>query len=391
MQDRPQVVLIIVDWVAGTIELIRSDKTSHIVPLPQRPSRTEPLKRVFWSPTFAAAIVETTDGQQLAVELPTADNGDPIAARRVVYLDQNHWSTLSRSLHTPSRVPQTELTAARHLVRLVESRQVLLPLSAGHLTETGKWTNTAERKQLALTMLQLSRGWQMRDPLLVRRAELRHALSLRSGGSDLVQVRDVFTLEPNAVYGESLPMEPLPASMPRPWAVAMRSLLHLTVMVSTMLDDDSTAMGPADGWVETMQGYTDWLGSESHAPGLRRPRTNIFFLADLTTELAAAAGEAAITPEQLSEWVRTRSDAAITTMPALGLYREALREKLLDPATRWESNDLQDLMHLTVAAGYADAVVGDKSTIGTLRGAKHRHGCHANLYRTLSQMVRGVE
>ena len=78
-------------------------------------------------------------------------------------------------------------------------------------------------------------------------------------------------------------------------------------------------------------------------------------------------------------------------MPALGLYREALREKLLDPATRWEANDLQDLMHLTAAAGYADAVAGDRRTIATLSAAQRRHGRHATLHRTLDQLVNGLE
>lgn len=388
MQSQLRLVLLMMDWAAGTMELFRSDQKSTVVPLPQVPRRTDPIQRVWWAPEHRAALVETTDGQEIAVELPIEGVVDQLASRKVVYLDQNHWSTLARSLNSPSRVASAELQAAHHLTHLVDTCQIVLPLSVGHLTETAKWTNDVERKQLAVTMLRLSRGWQVRDPLHVRRTEL--LIGLRDLGPASASRQFVFTLEPNAIYSDSLPMEQPPFDLPKPWAMATRSLLHLSVITSVMLDDASIPMGEPSGWVERLQRFTDWLAAEAEAVDLRHGRTNTLFFDDVMTELAKAANEASVSPEQLSEWVHTRSDDAFAAMPALGLYRESLREKLYDPATRWEANDLQDLMQMTVAAAYADAAVGDRNTIGTLTAARRRHQCRAILCRNLTQLVRDL-
>lgn len=75
-------------------------------------------------------------------------------------------------------------------------------MSAAHLSETGAWTRAADRAALAGTILSGNSGWQMRDPLEVRAAELRAALRA-SVGFDQEPLPDIFTLAPYAALDVS--------------------------------------------------------------------------------------------------------------------------------------------------------------------------------------------
>ncbi|MCK8676479.1 hypothetical protein [Streptomyces lichenis] len=77
--------------------------------------------------------------------------------------------------------------------QLVSERRIVLPASAGHYAETGKRFSNEKRYKLALTILQQSRGWQMRDALEVRRQEIRRALLRDAGTADTQKVSAVFT------------------------------------------------------------------------------------------------------------------------------------------------------------------------------------------------------
>lgn len=77
-------------------------------------------------------------------------------------------------------------------------------------------------------------------------------------------------------------------------------------------------------------------------------------------------------------------------MPSLGLFREVMHEKLVDPATRWEQNDLQDMIYLTTASGYCDHVVGERSHVSHLENGLRRLGRPLNVHRSLRALVRNL-
>ncbi len=97
------------------------------------------------------------------------------AGRPVLYLDQNHWSALAAARHGHRPVRDAERQAALRLAAMVNAGEVLLPASAGHLVETTP-LHGEPRVALAGTMLALSRGWQMRNPLHVRVEEVVRAV-----------------------------------------------------------------------------------------------------------------------------------------------------------------------------------------------------------------------
>ncbi|MGU3411281.1 hypothetical protein ACLBWP_14310 [Microbacterium sp. M1A1_1b] len=135
----------------------------------------------------------TTRGDGFSSRFGSRFNSSPVHDRPVVYLDQNQWSTLSKSVNAPWRVRSDgELRAAWLLIGMASSGKVILPLSAAHLGETGTWGNADGRYELAVAIMSCSGGWQMRDPLQVRAAEFRRVLA-RSSGKPAAPVPDVFS------------------------------------------------------------------------------------------------------------------------------------------------------------------------------------------------------
>lgn len=114
---------------------------------------------VEYQPWKRQLIFKFRDGYGFTCELGSEKAPAPIRGRPVVYLDQNQWSTLSKALFAPHRVPDArERHAAVELLRMAEEGHVILPLSAAHLAETGAWSNGAGRSELARTILAGSRG-----------------------------------------------------------------------------------------------------------------------------------------------------------------------------------------------------------------------------------------
>lgn len=392
-RSSPHVVLVRLDQVNSTATFLRSDGKEAVFPLPSATrDPTSAIARMSWDLGSASLQFETITGDEIVAELARSTDFVPRRNRPVIYLDQNHWSTLANTIHAPEKVRQgDELEAARHVIDLALGNSIILPMSAGHMAETCKWTDNDARYRLALTILKLSAGWQMRDPLDVRRFELRRSFVARFKPYHLVQPA-VFTLEPGVVQGETRdaqgyePSEDLPEEV----AFAVRALTCVSAAFDVMLDAESVEIGESPAWVIKLQRFTDWMAGEPRDSHRRRQRTNLMFMSDLAGELAEEAQKAGITPEEMVEWLQDFSDADISKLPSLGLFREVLHEKLLNPGTRWESNDLTDIMYLTCAAGYADHVVGENSLTAQMEQALRRLGRPVRVHRRLAGLVEAI-
>jgi hypothetical protein len=148
---------------------------------------------------FAAGqlLLRLPNGRVAPVELaiPGYDDATLLAGRFVVYLDQNLWSTLATARHGNRQIRKEDTAAAVILAQLVEQKHIVLPLSSSHFLETGRHRGP-NRVPLASTLLEMSRGWQMRHPGMIGLRELSSSLT---GGPTLTQT-DVFTLRPNATF-----------------------------------------------------------------------------------------------------------------------------------------------------------------------------------------------
>ncbi len=79
------------------------------------------------------------------------------------------------------------------LIVMARERAVILPLSSAHLVEAP--TRGHRRHHLITTMLELSHGWQMVNPVKVRRQELDAVLRGSAAAAE-----GVFSLEPGAMF-----------------------------------------------------------------------------------------------------------------------------------------------------------------------------------------------
>lgn len=110
----------------------------------------------------------------------------------------------------------------------------------------------------------------------------------------------------------------------------------------------------------------------------------------MTNEIARAAAEIGATPTQATEWFAGAWDQMSLGAPGITLFRSVMVDKML-AGSRWEENDLTDLMYLCTAAGYADYVVGERRTIGLLRQSVGRLQTPVHLHTKLASVVQCLE
>lgn len=159
-----------------------SDGTQAEIPV--RKDYVAPTSRLaahHYLPSLNLVLAVTSEGDHVVCELPTAGAAARADGRPTVYLDQNHWSTLFNARYSRARVHGGERTAVIAIAALAQERKLVLQASFCTYTEATKFTDDVSRYQLGLTVLQLSAGWQLRDPLQVRRTELRKALARFAG------------------------------------------------------------------------------------------------------------------------------------------------------------------------------------------------------------------
>jgi hypothetical protein len=351
--------------------------------------RTSMIASSTFLPQSSQLKMRTTRGHDIAAELPRSADLAPLRGRPTIYLDQNHWSTLTNTIHQPDRVTnEQERNAATQLIELAKAREVVLPMSSAHLSETAKQADPEQRYQRALTIAQLAGGWQLRDPLDLRRFELRQALTIRYRRRCLVPPAPI-TLEPGAVHsGRDITLPDAGAGLPPQAQWAVHTISCIGGIIDALLDAEQVPMTPRPGWAASLQQFAAFLRDNPTGKELKRRRINAWFIADLGRELPEEAYRARVTPAEMSDWTLHHSEEDLPGMPALGIFREVLYEKLSDGKLRWADNDLFDMVYLTTAAGYCDYVVGERAHTAHIANALRRLGRADKLHRHLQSLMK---
>lgn len=350
---------------------------------------TSAILSTVYLPSTSQLKLHTIQNDELLVELPQFEDFAPLQMRPTIYLDQNHWSTLTSAIYEPDRIPNDdERAAASQLINLANDRKIVLPMSSAHISETCKQVDFHSRYNRALTISQLSAGWQLRDPLHLRQLELQRALAGRYD-----QPRPAFpapiTLEPNAVHsGRVNDSPPVDVDLPPDAQQILHAIQCAVGLLDTMLDAEHVPMSLTPGWASGFQEFATFLRDNPTDPTLKRRRTHAKFIADLGKELPLAAHQVHITPEQMSDWTMNHSEQDLRGMPSLGLFREVLHEKLADGRLQWRDNDLVDMMYLIAAAGYCDHVVAERSHASHIQNSLRRLGRDGdNIHRNLRSVL----
>ncbi|MFI1236831.1 hypothetical protein [Nocardia salmonicida] len=345
---------------------------------------TSHISRTTYRPLKNTLTIETIRGDTIVAEMPTVRDFSPRRGRPTVYLDQNHWNALYKAKYVISGVKSREHEAALWLIEQASAGRIILPLSSAHMSETCKWRNNGERYALALTILQLSAGWQLRDPLAVRRKEILSSIHSRLETGIEIFAYPAVTLEPYAISSDIRS----PEVARKHSSLASAALTAVTANFDTMLDGEAVQQNPIPGWVERNQNFTDWLATEKGAGSeMKRRRTYVFFFSDTGSEVAKAAHSTGVSVEEMGRWSQSFMEQDVALMPNLGLFREVFHEKLVDGRTKWNSNDLTDMMYLTCAAAYCDFTVGEKSLISKIEQAQRRIKRTSAVFRNLSACV----
>jgi hypothetical protein len=325
-----------------------------------------------------------TTGGSVVLALGWSDGGDDTpAGSSVVYLDQNHWVTLAQQVHAPDLVRAADRDPAQVLVELARSGAVILPLSSAHLRETAP--TGRHRRDMAMTMLELSRGWQMRSPLAVRRRELAAAISRREP-----RCEHVFTLEPDVVFDESTPTA-APTDFPPVWQEMHRRVVSATANVAAMLEEDDPAADPGaverERWVSEYRAHARRVQQQKLSPQDVRRIAHATLLTDLFEETRKAALLANADDGALAAWITERSAADYERAPQLRTLEEVLYHRLRNPDDHWQGNDLLDMHFLSCAAGYADIVVAERKFGDYLNRARRRYPENSEVATTLAGAV----
>lgn len=247
----------ILDWRVREIRLVLQtgeQVTEAMDPSNQRPSDQIAASFFDWDRWWVGTVTER--GHILFSEA-WSPVGDLPKGRPSVYLDQNHWSTIARSIVRPDSLSGSDLVAARRIRELAMDGGIRLPLSSATLDETARLFGE-RRYEVGVAIATLSGGWQLRDPIEVRKQEFASWFSERLGLKDPPPMADVVTLEPRSVFGQRI--------APNDWEWASEDLrLFLdaitwpSVLVSTLIAPEPTRGEPPERWAQANQNMAEQI------------------------------------------------------------------------------------------------------------------------------------
>lgn len=385
---RGRVVATGMDFARGVGQLFLDDGRVLETPIGIHDHEAGNLAAVLASRGGREMVVTTRQGESFTVELAGL-SAAPLAGRLVAHLDTKDWRTMTEAIYRPESVQGGERDAALRIVELVNAGHVVLPVSSGVLAETLAW-HDPRRYEQGLTIARLSRGWQIRHSRAVIVSEIRAALSQR-GSRATPTGHDVVTLAPDALsrHPESGYRAPF-GSSPED-QLQGEAIVAMLAYIAVLTDPDPAERGDAEGWSRRQQELTDRLALQPRDRASLDREIDAFLFEDTIPEMAEAVALSGVTDGQTQAWLEHSVSEAVSRMPSLGLFREAIREKHLDPTTQWEVNDLSDLATASCAAAYCDYVTVDRRQREVLRAAARRLGRKVSVHRTLRSLVESIE
>lgn len=306
----------------------------------------------------------------------------------VAYLDQNKWISLAQSKYAPQRLRKKERELLPRLYEMAANRQVLLPISSSHMIEAA-YKDGRPRQKLATVMLELSRGWQMLNPLKVRLDEFLSALeNAFDRRVDSSAQRPTVTLDPGALF--STPANPLPGG----WSEIKERLSWAEAFADLFVEDereaDPLALAKANRWASIYSETGEQIRAESNSQQKRRAMVKHAVISDLSGELFTACGLLGIPEDEALQWAM-EADFRSEQMPSTNLLFEITLRRLSSKDHHWKKNDLNDLTFLCCAAANCDLVLAENATSHDLRDAQRHTPSKAKICRNLEELISDIE
>jgi hypothetical protein len=328
------------------------------------------IARMVYSFGDGALVITTPDGESAAMQIESSTDTTQDAGHPVVYLDQGHWSALAGRIDDPGSVSHPDdAVAADKIIGWARDQRIVLPVSSGHVIETTPLYGV-KRRRLALTMLQMSHGWHMRNPVHVRRDEIASVLNNVGASATGHDRPEVFTLDVDSQYSTLAAAQPQPAGLPEYLNWLCTRLAAVAAEFDLLTDPQRIAPTKTTGWCEELAA----LGRDAEFRALpvarRRAAARTRALIDGVADppVLALLQRSGLSPADAAPVLLQGLEVKADKMPFLRLYADALAERLVNRA-RWEPNDLIDMLYLACAAAYADVVVAEHKATQYLTAA----------------------
>ncbi|QOD93526.1 hypothetical protein [Chryseoglobus sp. 28M-23] len=351
----------IVDRSSGIVRVVLQDGSSSELPLGEEFAAlsSQIATSVFdWDRWW---IINTTvRGHVLVAEAYSPITEDPIRGRPIVYLDQNHWSTIATAFAAPERIRSESLRAAARLIaRLAHDGKIITPLSAAHLRETGALSGE-RRYELGVAMASLAGGWQFRHPLEIWRNELAQSIAKYLGIQAPIETSlPVVTLEPNALLDDNTNAHAMDIDDPRLFLLAMTSP---SATLELLLEPKAMDRIEPEGWVARQRDLSSALAQSPKNNQVKKQNALVFTWIDNLQPINEALQALDETPERLAGISIGAIREILGSTPMVNRFSRLMAQRHISATTRWKPNDLTDLMFLSAAAAYADYVVAEKQT-----------------------------
>lgn len=332
-----------IDFQGRTLTVRTQGGAVTTVPLPAGSFEFDTnIERLSVSDDLGDVVVSLPGGQDAHVELRgNALSIDELrAGRPTIYLDQNHWSTIAAARSGLRDVSAEDARASERLDEMVQARELLIPVSGGNLVETTP-LHGVRRTALATASLQLSRGWQMRNPLHVRVDEMLRAVC---GSSP--EAPDVFAPQADELFGSSTssprsvdeqnPLQYLNRALP-----SILGIYDVLVDTEAIRDEGGVAETAAAAWAANWAKLALMLHAAGEPAQMVRRVAHANLILDARDDVHRVARIAKTTPEAVIESL-TGSEDPVARMPFLAQMRQLLFARLRNVTQTWEANDLVD-------------------------------------------------
>jgi hypothetical protein len=287
-----------------------------------------------------------------------------------VYLDENKWIDLARAV---SGHPQGEKfkTVATMVAAAVSRSEASFPLSAGHIFETWKQKSGRRRREVATTMLTISKNHAIAPYWELVPGEIDRALRRRFG-------RPINCLPPRP-FGKGIKHRsgryapPITDGLRALVLAAEPSLSHSElsdaidlVLLAGPLDDLPIAgvaappVKPAQDFAkeqnEQVQRFIDYAADKD----MRRRGVAARELIGMQDVLGAGLARANVSWHELMELGADEVTAFMRDLPSHDAGLEFMWRQFDNQQTRWTPNDLIDVGYLSCAVAYCDIVVTER-------------------------------
>lgn len=378
------------DLVNKEIKIVYRGGKTHTIPIEKDNPllNSEIAQSIFdWDNWWIITITKKSDIVITQAYNPLS--APPLRGRPTVYLDQNHWSTVAHTKLEPEKVTlQERATAANRIAGLALDAGIILPLSSAHLRETTSLFND-QRYNLGVTMARLSGGWQMRHPIQVWKSEFLEILSRKIETIKKPKPPvPVMSLEPRSMlHGTS----EVRGMSPNDLELFELALADPSVNIEILINPEKIESTPMPGWAVRNQELTKHIANLNETTQSKKKKALACFWYECVTTVAPELeSSSAFDPDLIMSTLESFGQE-VSSKPMMSHLSYLFIQRYINRDTRWDMNDLTDMIFLSCAAGYADYVVAEKHTGNQLKQYRKSTGQPNTVFTSLEELVACLE